>query len=355
MTKLFTPLTIRSITLKNRVVMSPMCMYSCEDGFATDWHLVHYGSRAIGGVGMVTVEATAVRADGRISVGDMGIWKDEHIDGLHRIASFVKQAGAVPAIQLAHSGRKGSYWVAGADSKLLTEEEGGWEVIAPSAVPFSDKSPMPREMTEEDIREIKQCFVDGAKRALTAGFEVVEIHSAHGYLLHSFLSPLSNQRTDGYGGSRENRAKLLLEIVDEVRAIWPSDYPLSVRISATEWADGGWDIEDSIWLAHQFADRGVDILDVSSGGNVPGVKIPIYPGYQVPLADAIRQNVRGRLHVGGVGLITDAKQADEILEKGQADLVYFGRELLRDPYFVLPAAKRLDEEGVFPKQYERGL
>lgn len=339
--------------LKNRIVMSPMCMYSSEDGFATDWHLVHYGSRAAGGVGMVMVEATAVRADGRISVGDMGIWKDGHIDALSRIAAVVKQSGAVPAIQLAHAGRKGSYWVSGADSRLLAKEDGGWDVIAPSTVPFSGTSPTPREMSKEDIAGMRQCFVDAAGRALKAGFQVLEIHSAHGYLLHSFLSPLSNQRADEYGGSRENRARLLLEIVTDVRAVWPNDYPLSVRISATEWVDDGWNVEDSIWLAKELTDGGVDLLDVSSGGNVPGVKIPIYPGYQVPLADTIKQYVGDKLLVGTVGLITDPIQAEGILEKGQADLVFLGRELLRNPYFVLETATKMDVRDSGPKQYER--
>lgn len=356
MSILFSPINIKSITLKNRIVTSPMCMYSSEDGFATDWHLVHYGTRAMGGASAVMLEASAVRADGRISVGDLGIYKDGHVEGLSRIAKFIKDNGAVPAIQLAHAGRKGSTWVAGDQSKTLhTEAEGGWTLLAPSPIAFSSHMPTPREMTVEDIQQLQQDFKAAAKRALQAGFEWIEIHSAHGYLINEFLSPLSNKRNDSYGGSIENRAKFLLEILSAVQEEWPADLPISVRISATDWSDEGWTIEDSKWLTAKLIEAGVDIIDVSSGGVIGGVHIPVGPSYQVPLASALKQSLGNTAVVSAVGMITNAQQAETILLNGDADLVFFARELLRNPYFPLAAAAELGEEVNPPVQYKRAF
>ena len=333
-----------------------MCMYSSEDGFVTDWHLVHYATRAMGGVGTVILEASAVRADGRISTGDLGIYKDEHIEGLSRITAQIKQNGAIAAIQLAHAGRKASNWTFGSESRvLLTEEEGGWEVIAPSAIPFSADSPMPRAMTQSDIDAIQQSFADAAERALKAGFEMIEIHAAHGYLLNEFLSPLANHRTDHYGGSRENRSRMLMETIAKVQTVWPADLPIAVRISATDWAENGWTIADSEWLSQQLSEAGVAIVDVSSGGVVGDVRIPIGPGYQVPLASAIKKSVKEALQVATVGMISSAEQAETILVNGDADLIVVARELLRNPYFPLQAAKTLRADIPAPKQYERAF
>lgn len=346
-------MTIKSITFRNRIFTSPMCMYSSVDGFATDWHLVHYGSRAIGGAGAVMLEATAIREDGRIGVGDLGIWKDAHIAPLAKVADFIKSSGSVPAIQLAHSGRKGSTWVSGKESSvLMPEDEQGWEVIAPSAIPFSAAMQTPREMTIQDIEDIKQAFADAAIRALKAGFELIEIHSAHGYLLNEFLSPIPNKRKDKYGGSPENRSRLLFEVIEKVKEVWPVHLPIAVRISATDWMEDGWKSEDSVWLSIKLAEVGVDIIDVSTGGVVPDAKIPVGPGYQLPLASAIRRNVQDKLHVGTVGLITSAQQAETILVNGDADFIFMARELLRNPYFPLHAAKELRSEIPMPKPYE---
>lgn len=356
MSKLFSALTLKSITLKNRIVVSPMCMYSSQDGFATDWHLVHYGTRAIGGAGAVMVEASAVNPVGRISIGDLGIYKDEHVEGLSRIARFIRESGSVPAIQLAHAGRKGSTWTAGSEVKILhNTEEGGWPLIAPSAIPFSSDTPMPREMDENDIQQLIQDFKDAARRASEAGFQWIEIHSAHGYLLNEFLSPLSNTRTDDYGGSRENRARLLLSIVDAVQEVWPAELIISVRISATDWVEEGWTLDDSIWLTQQLADKGVDVIDVSSGGVVGGVKIPIGPAYQLPLASKLKKELSDRISIATVGLITNAEQAETILLNGDADLVFMARELLRNPYLPLSAAIAFGAENIEPKQYERAF
>lgn len=353
MSKLFSPITLKSITFKNRIIMSPMCMYMSEDGFSTDWHLVHYGTRAIGGAGTVMLEATAVRADGRIGIGDLGIYKDEHIEGLQRITSFVKNNGSVPAIQLAHSGRKGSTWASGAESRVLTQkEEGAWDLIAPSAIAFSDEMPTPKEMDIADIEAIKQVFVDATKRALQAGFELIEIHSAHGYLLNEFLSPITNKRTDEYGGSRENRAKLLFEVIEKVQEVWPVNLPIAVRISATDWMEEGWKSEDSVWLSNKLAEVGIDIIDVSTGGTVPGATIPVGAGYQLPFASAIKRELKEKLQVATIGLITSAQQAETILINGDADFVVLGRELLRDPYFPLHASKELHTPVSAPKPYE---
>ena len=353
MSKLFTPLTVKSVTFRNRIFTSPMCMYMAEDGFANDWHLIHYGTRAMGGAGAVMLEATAVREDGRIGVGDLGIWKNEHIDMLSKIASNIKNIGSVPAIQLAHAGRKGSVLVSGGDSSpLMPEDENGWETIAPSASAFSPEMQTPREMNLDDIEQIHRAFVDAAVRALKAGFEMIEIHSAHGYLINEFLSPIPNKRTDHYGGNIENRARFLFEIIDRVKAVWPSELPIAVRISATDWMEEGWNGDDSVWLSKKLAEKGIDIVDVSSGGTVPNAKITSGPGYQLPYASKIKRELKEQLLVGTVGMITNAQQAETILVNGDADLVFVGRELLRNPYFPLEAAKQLRSEVPVPKAYE---
>jgi len=328
-------------------------MYSATDGFATDWHLVHYGSRAMGGAGAVMLEATAVRADGRIGVGDLGIWKDEHIAPLAKIASFIKSSGSVAAIQLAHAGRKGSTWAMGAESRaLMPEDKDGWQTIAPSAIPFSPIMQTPREMSRQDIDEIIDSFADAAQRALQAGFELIEIHAAHGYLINEFLSPIPNQRTDQYGGSRENRTRFLFEIIEQVKKVWPQDLPIAVRISATDWMEHGWNSDDSVWLSKKLSQAGVDIIDVSSGGTVPGAKTVSAPGYQLPFASSIKREVKDTLYVGTVGMITNPEQAETILANSDADLVFVGREFLRNPYFPLEAARKLRSEISVPKQYE---
>jgi 2,4-dienoyl-CoA reductase-like NADH-dependent reductase (Old Yellow Enzyme family) len=347
---LMSPLTIRGVTFRNRVVMSPMCMYSAQDGFANEFHFVHLGSRAIGGVGLVFVEATAVTAEGRISPGDMGIWKDEHIQPLARIAQFVETQGAVPAIQLAHAGRKASCdtpWTGG--SSLKTPAEGGWPVIGPSPLPFDAGDPIPAAMSESDIGHCIDAWEAATRRALAAGFKVIELHAAHGYLLHEFLSPISNHRTDDYGGSLENRIRLLLRVAERMRGVIPKELPFFVRISATDWVNGGWDIEQSIVLCRELKALGADLIDVSSGGTTPDAKIPVARGFQVPLARRIRDEVE--IRTGGVGLITDPQYADEIITSGQADLVFIGRELLREPYWTLKAQHFMGVEPIWPTQY----
>jgi 2,4-dienoyl-CoA reductase-like NADH-dependent reductase (Old Yellow Enzyme family) len=348
---LFEPVTIRSVTFRNRIGVSPMCQYSSVDGFATDWHLVHLGSRAVGGAATVIAEATAVTADGRISPFDLGIWKPEHVEMLARITRFVEAQGAVPGIQLSHAGRKASNDVPWRGGKPLTEAEGGWRPVAPSAIPFSPRHPVPHALTEKEIAEIVAAFRDGARRALDAGFKVVEIHGAHGYLIHEFLSPLSNQRTDRYGGSFENRIRFLIEVVEAIRTVWPDSLPLFLRISGTDWVEGGWDVEQSIALARLLGALGVDLVDCSSGGNVSGAKIPLGPGYQVQLAERVRRE--GGIATAAVGLITAPKHADEIVRGGQADFVFLARQLLRDPHWPLHAARTLGVEIPWPVQYER--
>jgi 2,4-dienoyl-CoA reductase-like NADH-dependent reductase (Old Yellow Enzyme family) len=347
---LLSPLTIRGLTLRNRVVVSPMCQYCAVEGLASDWHLVHLGSRAVGGAGMVFVEATAVTRDGRISPGDMGIWTDEHVPPLARIAKFVESQGAAPAIQLAHAGRKASCeppWQGGAS--LKTPGSGGWPVVAPSSIPFNEGDPVPVALDEAGIEAISGAFEAATRRALAAGFRVIEIHSAHGYLLHEFLSPLSNQRRDQYGGSLENRMRLLLEVAERLRRFVPAELPLLVRISATDWADGGWDIEQSVVLSRCLKERGVDLIDVSSGGMVPKARIPVGKGYQVPFARRIREEAQ--IMTGAVGLITEPRQANEIVTGGDADLVFLGREFLREPYWALKAQQELGQEPSWPTQY----
>ena len=351
-THLFTPLTQRGVTFPNRIVVSPMCQYSCEDGFANDWHFVHLGSRAVGGAGLVIVEATAVTSEGRISPGDMGLWKDEQIARLKRIADFGHEHGARFGIQLAHAGRKSSTGRPWEGGTKITPAQGGWtDVFAPSAIPFSKDYPQPIELDKAGIRRIVRAFAEAAERALTAGFDLVEIHSAHGYLLHEFLSPLSNQRTDQYGGSFENRIRALLEVVDAVRGVWPEDRPLWVRISATDWAEGGWDADQSAGLAKVLKKHGVDLVDASSGGLVEYQKIPVGAGYQVEFAEKIRREAG--IATGAVGMITDAAQAETIIRTGQADVVLLARELLRDPYWPLHAAEKLHQATTYPVQYLR--
>ncbi|HEX3662227.1 MAG TPA: NADH:flavin oxidoreductase/NADH oxidase [Acidobacteriaceae bacterium] len=349
---LFSPLTFGSVTLPNRIVVSPMCEYSCEDGFANDWHLVHLGSRGVGGAGLVFTEATAVTAEGRISPQDLGLWKDEHIAPLARITAFLHGQGARAGIQLAHAGRKASTFRPWSGEGVIAPEAGGWSnVLAPSAIPFSATYPKPQELDKAGIAAITQAFRDAAVRADRAGFDVIEIHSAHGYLLHEFLSPISNQRSDAYGGGFENRVRLLLEVTDAIRGVWSRERPLFVRISATDYTEGGWDLPQSIRLASLLRDRGVDLIDVSSGGNVATAAMSVGPGYQTPFAEAIR--AQAGIPTGAVGMITDPAQAAHILRTGQADLIIIAREFLRDPYWPLHAAAALGETASWPVQYLR--
>jgi len=351
MSKLFSPFKIREIEFKNRIAVSPMCQYSSQDGFANDWHLVHLGSRAVGGAGLVITEATAVSPEGRISTADLGIWKDDHIENLKKITGFILEHGAVPGIQLAHAGRKASRNEPWNGDKLIPEVQGGWNVVAPSDVPFSADYAIPEALTREGIKKVVGDFASAAGRAIKAGFKVIEIHGAHGYLIHEFLSPLANKRTDNYGGTFENRIRFLLEIIAAIRNVWPENYPLFVRISATDWVEGGWTIEDSVALAEIIKSKGVDLIDCSSGGIIPGVKIPVGPGYQVPFADRIR-NQTG-IGTGAVGMILTPEQAELIIAGGQADLIIMARELLRDPYFPMHAARELEEDIIWPNQYLR--
>lgn len=351
MAQLFTPLTLRGITFKNRLAISPMCQYSAQDGFTNDWHVVHLGSRAVGGAGLIILEAAAVSPEGRITPDDIGIWKDEHLPGLQRITTFLKAQQCVSGIQLAHAGRKASHASPWKGGTVVSETEGGWTTVAPSAVPFTQDEPAPHELSLADIAQVVEDFRTATLRALAAGFEVVELHAAHGYLLHEFLSPLSNHRSDQYGGSFENRVRLLLEIVEATRAVWPQHLPLFVRISATDWTEGGWTPDDSVALAVALKDRGVDLVDCSTGGNVPTAPIPVGPGYQVSFAEQVKRETG--LPTGAVGLITSAQQAEDIIASGQADLVLLARESLRDPYFPLHAAHTLGVDVAWPDQYMR--
>jgi 2,4-dienoyl-CoA reductase-like NADH-dependent reductase (Old Yellow Enzyme family) len=352
MPQLFSPLKIKSIEFKNRIAVSPMCEYSSEDGFANDWHLVHLGSRAVGGAALVMTEATAVSPEGRISHGDLGIYKDEHIEKLKQITDFIHAHGAVSGMQLAHAGRKASHEVPWkGNAQILPGDPNGWQTVGPSAVAFTEGELAPLELDKAGIEKIKADFKAAAARALTAGFKVIELHGAHGYLIHEFLSPLSNKRTDEYGGSFKNRVRFLLELIETVKEVWPEDHPLFVRISASEWTEGGWAIEDSVALANIVKDKGIDLIDCSSGGNVATAKIPVGPGYQVPFAEAVRKT---GILTGAVGMITEPLQADSIIQTGDADMVFIARELLRDPYFPLRAAHQLGQEVKWPSQYERG-
>jgi 2,4-dienoyl-CoA reductase-like NADH-dependent reductase (Old Yellow Enzyme family) len=349
---LFSPLALRSVTLRNRIAVSPMCQYSATDGRATDWHLVHLGARAVGGAGLVLAEATAVEARGRISPADLGLWDDAQIEPLARVVRFVESQGAASGVQLAHAGRKASVrapWDAG--GAPLAPGEGGWTIVAPSAVPFADGYATPHALEAAELAGIVRAFAAAARRAAAAGFRTIEVHAAHGYLLHQFLSPLSNRRTDAFGGSFENRTRLVREVVSAVRAQWPDELPLLVRISATDWAEGGWDVEQSVALARVLGTLGVDLVDVSSGGLVASAKVPAGPGYQTPFAERIRREAG--IATGAVGMITAPEQADHVIRSGQADLVLLAREMLRDPHFPLRAARALGHEGPWPTQYLR--
>jgi 2,4-dienoyl-CoA reductase-like NADH-dependent reductase (Old Yellow Enzyme family) len=351
MSILFSPLEIGNITLKNRIVVSPMCQYSAIDGYANDWHLVHLGARAVGGAALIFTEATAVSPEGRISPQDLGIWEDGQMAKLQQVTSFIHGQKAFAGIQLAHAGRKASTTPPWEGNNQISMEDGGWETVAPSAIPYKTIERPPLALEEVGILKVISDFKQATKRAMEAGFDVIEIHAAHGYLLHQFLSPLSNHREDGYGGSFENRIRLLLEVVDAMRAEMTEGMPLFVRISATDWADGGWDIESSVKLAAILKSKGVVLMDTSSGALVTGVRIPVEPGYQVPFAERIKKETG--ILTGAVGLITSAEQAEQILAEGKADLIFMARELLRDPYFPLHAAKALSHEPQFPVQYER--
>ena len=351
MSKLFEPLSIKDVNLRNRIVMSPMVQYSASEGFADNWHLVHYGSRATGGVALIIQEATAVSPEGRITPGDLGIYYDKHIDKLREIITFIHQTGAIAGIQLAHGGRKASCSKAWEGGKQLSPEQGGWTPLAPSAIPFQPGDSEPLAMSMTDIRKVISDFSRAASRALEAGYRVLEIHAAHGYLIHEFLSPLSNRRTDQYGGPFVNRIRLLREIVIGVKEVWPSNLPLFVRISATDWVEGGWNVEEAVQLAVILKEQGVDLIDCSSGGMVPDAVIPFGPGYQVEFAERIRR--QAGIMTGTVGLITSALQAEDILQNGRADLVFFARELLRNPYFALSASKNAGIDIDWPKQYLR--
>jgi 2,4-dienoyl-CoA reductase-like NADH-dependent reductase (Old Yellow Enzyme family) len=349
---LFAPLTLRSVTLRNRIAVSPMCMYSAVDGRANDWHLVHLGARAAGGAGLVVFEATAVEPRGRISPADLGLWEDGQVEPLARVVRFVAAQGAAPALQIAHAGRKASVrppWDEG--GRPLSPAEGGWTPVGPSALPFADGYPTPVALDEEGIRGIVRAFTAAARRAEAAGFRAVEIHAAHGYLLHEFLSPLANRRDDAWGGSFENRTRLVREVVSAVRGVWPERLPLLVRISATDWSPGGWDPDQSVELARALAPLGADLVDVSSGGMVPNAIVPAGPGYQTAFAERIRRETGVR--TGAVGMIVTPEQADHVVRCGQADLVLLAREMLRDPHFPLRAARMLAQEGPWPRQYLR--
>jgi 2,4-dienoyl-CoA reductase-like NADH-dependent reductase (Old Yellow Enzyme family) len=350
MLKLFSPLKIRELTLRNRIGMPPMCQYSATDGYANDWHIVHYGTRASGGTGLIIQEATAVSPEGRITPGDLGIWSDSHIPGLKRIVDFVHSQGAAAGIQLAHAGRKASCAVPLKGGKQLGLEEGGWQTFAPSDIPFLPGERSPEALSGTAICLVVDNFRAAAQRALVAGYDVIEIHAAHGYLLQEFLSPLSNHRNDEYGGSFENRTKLLLDVITGIRTVWPAERPLFVRISSTDWKEGGWTLDDSVRLADLLRNNGVDLIDCSSGGNVHNASFPVGPGYQVPFSAEVRKS---GIMTSAVGLITTAEQSEAILNEGKADMVMMGRELLRNPYFPLKTAREAGEEIGWPVQYLR--
>ncbi|MDR2219080.1 MAG: NADH:flavin oxidoreductase/NADH oxidase [Methylobacillus sp.] len=351
MALLFSPVKLRELELKNRIVVSPMCQYSADGGIPNDWHFVNYGSRAVGGAGLVIVEATAVCPEGRISPWDLGIWSQEHIPAYRRITDFIREQGAVPGIQIAHAGRKASCMQPWNGGKFIPIGAGGWQSIAPSALPFSPAHGTPHALTANEIEHIVELFVDAASRALAAGFEVAEVHCAHGYLLNEFLSPIANRRDDEYGGSLENRCRLPLRIARAIRELWPSQWPVFVRISATDWVEGGWDLAQSIQFASWLKEIGIDLIDCSSGGMTPDAVIPAAPGYQVPFAAEIRK--QANIASGAVGLITEPQHAEKILANGEADLIFLGRELLRNPYWPLHAAKHLGVDITWPDQYAR--
>lgn len=351
MSKLFLPLKIKEVTLKNRIVISPMCQYSSVDGFASDWHLVHLGSRAVGGAGLIIQEASAVSANGRITYADLGIWKDEHVEKLSQIVKFIHENGSVAGIQLAHAGRKASCEVPWKGGEQIKDGDKSWLPVAPSAIPFKSEQREPHQLSVQEIKDITSDFVEATKRSVKTGYKVLEIHAAHGYLLHQFFSPLSNTRTDEYGGSFENRIRFALEVIEAVQTVWPKELPLFVRISATDWAAGGWSIDDAIKLSAVLKNKGVDLIDTSSGGNIFDASIPAGPNYQVPFAKKIKQEAN--IATGAVGIITEPKQAEAILESGEADLIFIARESLRQPYFPLHAAKNLGDDVEWPVQYIR--
>jgi 2,4-dienoyl-CoA reductase-like NADH-dependent reductase (Old Yellow Enzyme family) len=351
MTHLFSEFRLRDVVLRNRIGVSPMCQYSCEDGFATDWHFVHYGTRAVGGAGLILTEAAAVAPEGRITPNDIGVWSEAHFEPLARIARFIDAQGSIAGIQLAHAGRKASTYRPWSGSGAVSVVDGGWRPAGPSALPFSQNSATPREMTVSEIHEVRDAFALAAERSYRAGFRVIEIHAAHGYLLHEFMSPLTNQRCDEYGGSFENRTRFLRETVAAVRKALPDRCPLFVRISATDWADGGWDVDQSVELARELKALGTDLLDVSSGGNIETATMPFGPGFQTPFAERIRRETG--LATSTVGLITSAAQADHAVRTGQADMVLLARELLRNPYWPLHAAQELGQPVAWPVQYLR--
>jgi 2,4-dienoyl-CoA reductase-like NADH-dependent reductase (Old Yellow Enzyme family) len=351
MAHLFDPLRLRSLTFGNRIFVSPMCQYSSVDGLSTDWHFVHLGSRAVGGAALVLTEASAVTAEGRISPQDLGIYDDAHVSGLARIVRFVQSQGAAAGIQLAHAGRKGSTAAPWKGGKAVAPEDGGWQPVGPTDAPFTDGYPVPRALATAEIGEVVAAFRGAAVRAREAGFQVAEIHAAHGYLIHEFLSPLINTRTDEYGGSYDNRVRLCLEVVEAVRSAWPEELPLFVRLSCTDWKEGGWDLEQSVELARRLKERGVDLVDCSSGGAVADARIQVGPGYQVPFAERIQKEAG--IATGAVGMITDPAQADAIIRDGKADCVLLARELLRDPYWPLRAARELGATVPWPVQYVR--
>src|SRR5512137_281080 len=346
MSKLFTPFKLRGVEFRNRIFMSPMCQYCAHDGIPDDWHLVHLGSRAVGGAAQVMVEATAISPEGRITKGDLGIWSDKHTEAFRHITAFVEAQGAVPAIQIAHAGRKASTDVPWQGGTPLSPDKGGWQPVGPSPVAFDDASTAPRELTTDDLKALVSRYKEATRRCLQAGFKVVEIHMAHGYLLHEFLSPLSNQRTDEYGGSLENRMRFPLWVAKAVRDVWPADLPLFARLSCTDWVDGGWDLPQSVELSRRLKEIGVDLIDCSSGGLVPDARIPAGPGYQTPFAAEIRARVG--IATGAVGLITQAMQAEQIVATDQADVVILAREMLRDPYWPLHAAGILHTDVTWP-------
>ncbi len=350
MSLLLSPLTIRNITLRNRIAMSPMCQYSSDDGFTNDWHIVHLGTRAAGGTGLIISEATSVSPEGRITPGDAGLWKNEHISGFKRIVDYIHDRGAMAGIQIAHAGRKASCAVPWEGGKQLSLNNGGWQTVAPSDIPFRDGDRSPRALSSDGLKKVVEDFKTAAIRALEAGFDIIEIHGAHGYLLHEFLSPLSNKRTDIYGGSFDNRIRLLKEVAETVRNVMPEGNPLFVRISCTDWAEGGWSPEESVRLSGILKEAGTDLVDCSSGGNVHYARIPVGPGYQVPFSEAVRKT---GIMTGAVGMITDPEQAESILKEGKADLILLARELLRNPYFALQAGRTLGDDVQWPVQYLR--
>ncbi|MDD5185275.1 MAG: NADH:flavin oxidoreductase/NADH oxidase [Paludibacter sp.] len=350
MIKINQPLTIKDITIKNRIGMSPMCQYSSIDGFANEWHYIHYGSRAVGGAGLIMVEASAVTPEGRITPNDLGIWSDLHIPEFQRITQYIHLQGSVAGIQIAHAGRKASHNNPTNGGNQLSETNRGWQTVAPSPLPFTEDEIAPNKLDKKGIKIIRSQFKAAAGRAMKAGFKVVEIHAAHGYLIHEFLSPLSNQRKDKYGGSFENRIRFLLEVIEAVKSVWPKNYPLFVRLSATDWVEGGWNLAETVKLSEILYKHGVDLVDCSSGGNISTAKIPVAPGYQVPLSEAVRKT---GIRTAAVGLITSIEQISEILDNEKADMVFLGRELLRNPYFPLNSTLNTESEIKWPIQYKR--